>query len=352
MDYFVTKKHKYLTLDAIRGIAATFVLSIHFGVLFGGLHFPHAYLAVDMFFVMSGFVISAAYDADIKSGKLTIADFLRIRAVRLYPLYFLALVISIYANLHNAIEHPDSTFSWMSFFIKVLCGILLIPSPLPGWGYLLFPLNSPSWSIFFEVVANGVYAKFRRYQTNKMLLGVMFGAGAILILFVFIQHSMSFVFSWRNGVGGIPRVIYSFAAGLMVYRIRNNLPFKTACNSLLSLLVLAVAAVSLALPVERYSEWYDLAVVLFIFPALVLLASYIEPSSGLGKIYAVLGLTSYAIYILQVPLISAFPIIYKLPGFLAGFLLFVVAFVIDLYYDQPVRRWMRKRWLMVSLKTA
>jgi len=79
----IIQKHKYLTLDAIRGVAAIFVFIQHAPFLFGGLKFEHAYLAVDIFFVMSGFVIALAYTESMASRKLSKIDFIKIRAIRL-----------------------------------------------------------------------------------------------------------------------------------------------------------------------------------------------------------------------------------------------------------------------------
>lgn len=344
------EKHKYLTLDAIRGVAAIFVMSIHIGAIFGGIQFPHAYLAVDLFFVMSGFVISTAYDKNLESGTLTATNFLKIRAARLYPLYILALIISIFGQLHNFTNHT-STFDWLDFTVAAIFGIFLLPSPLPGWGFVLFPLNSPSWSIFFEIIANAIYAKYRLYLTSSALKYVMLGSAVLLVIFVFVQHNMSFGFSWRNGIGGFARVIYSFSAGLMIYKIRINLKFNRQFNNIFSMFAISMVFMLLGLPIEQYTEFYDLIVVLFVFPILVLCATFVEPSrnGSLEKTYGFMGLTSYAIYILQVPIISAFPTIYEIPGYIAVAILFALSYVIDLYYDQPVRRWITRKFLNTKM---
>ncbi len=344
-------KHKFVTLDAIRGVAAIFVVFRHLGDFAGGVQFPHSYLAVDLFFVMSGFVLSAAYDKDLVSRKLSTTNFLKIRAIRLYPLYFLALVISIIGTTFSLVQHPGS-LNWLDLLIEVLLGLLLIPSPVPGTS--LYPLNGPAWSIFFEVIANGLYAKYRSYLTNKIVLTVLGVSGAVLAAVVYLKNSLDYGFIWSNAFGGLTRVLYSFAAGLLVYRIRINLQFKTQFNNLYTLLVLSVVVMLLGIPFTLYSGFYDLIVVLVVFPILVLAASFVEPAPNakLEKIFAAMGLTSYAMYILQSPFLWVYTVCFSKfehPSILLGFVavvgLFVFSLLLDLYFDQPMRRWLRRKYL-------
>lgn len=345
------QKHKYLTLDGIRGVAAFFVLMLHMAQLTGDRYFPRAYLAVDLFFVMSGFVISAAYDMQLRSRKLMVYQFLKIRIIRLYPLYFLALLMSIILTVYYL--SYEGSFEIAAFCIAIIFGLLLMPSPTFGSG--IFPLNPPSWSIFFEVFANMLYAAFRPNLTSKFLVVVMVISGLSLILMSSIwSHSMNFGWGWANIIGGFPRVLYSFAAGLMVHRIRENLAFKMRFNSLIALLILSIVALLLGLPITRHTGMYDLVVVLVVFPILVLFASYVdpEPNTKLEKLFALMGLTSYAIYILQ----SQFLWIYSevllkqrnssLLTIIASVVaLYILAWLIDLFYDQPIRKMLRRKLL-------
>lgn len=350
------QKHKYLTLDAIRGVAAIFVVILHIGESGGIIYFPRSYLAVDLFFVLSGFVISVAYDDNLASSKLSVSDFLKIRTIRLYPLYFLALVISILGHFYVAMH--DATTNWTDFIIEVLLGFILIPSPVPGNN--LFPLNSPSWSIFFEMIVNGLYAKFRSFLSNQTVALVMC-VSAILLLAIseLLSHSLNFGWGWGNGFGGLVRAIYSFAAGILIFRHRKKVPLKNQFNSLMTLPILLIIGLLLGAQDTQRIVLYDLIVVLLVFPTLVLFASYVEPTRNgiLGKVYAVLGLTSYAIYILQTPFIGIYHnIILKhghwfiLHGLIAILLLFTFSLLLDMYYDQPVRRWLRKKYLAVPTR--
>jgi peptidoglycan/LPS O-acetylase OafA/YrhL len=120
----------------------------------------------------------------------------------------------------------------------------------------------------------------------------------------------------------------------------------------MALLVLSLVALLLGMPATEYTGLYELVVVLVIFPVLVLAASFVEPvpDAKLEKTFAIMGLTSYAIYILQASFIWAYSAVFRkyehttiLPGVIAIIALFALSFLLDLYYDQPVRRWMRKK---------
>lgn len=75
-------KVKFASLDAIRGIAAIFVVTRHTGEYFGGYPFFNSFLAVDIFFLLSGFVIAHAYGKKLLSNTISNTDFFKIRLIR------------------------------------------------------------------------------------------------------------------------------------------------------------------------------------------------------------------------------------------------------------------------------
>jgi peptidoglycan/LPS O-acetylase OafA/YrhL len=84
--------HQFATLDGLRGVAAIAVTSLHFRFELGKFLLPHSYLAVDFFFVLSGFVLAYAYEDRLSEGMKPI-QFLRLRVIRLYPLYLIGTLI-------------------------------------------------------------------------------------------------------------------------------------------------------------------------------------------------------------------------------------------------------------------
>src|ERR1700754_1815377 len=77
--------HRYHTLDAMRGVAALSVLLYHWRPQLPWILFGSGYLAVDLFFLLSGFIIAHAYDEKLAKG-LGFLDFLALRLMRLCPM--------------------------------------------------------------------------------------------------------------------------------------------------------------------------------------------------------------------------------------------------------------------------
>jgi len=138
----VAKQHKFAALDALRGVAAACVMLWHIQWTFGGPQdFGHAQLAVDLFFILSGFVISHSYAARLKSGAMTFGDYVIRRIVRLYPLIALGTAIGL---AHALAYGPQSK---LHALILLPLGLAAIPVPSAS----LMPLDPPSWSLFFEM---------------------------------------------------------------------------------------------------------------------------------------------------------------------------------------------------------
>ncbi|TXN04312.1 acyltransferase family protein [Methylobacterium sp. WL103] len=148
--------HTFALLDGLRGVAAILVVVRHAPNLFGlqpGAVETH--LAVDLFFVLSGFVLAHAYAARVRDG-LPARAFLRIRVIRLYPLYALGLALTVAVALLSFAVGQGPGFSPSAMALSTLCSALMLPTP-PAVSTLpaaIFPLNFPSWSIFFELIAN------------------------------------------------------------------------------------------------------------------------------------------------------------------------------------------------------
>ena len=87
----MSKDRAFITLDALRGVAAFPVVYLHAQRMFGPQLFPHAHLAVDFFFLLSGFVMAYVYQDRLDQGW-TVMGFMRVRILRLYPLYLVGIV--------------------------------------------------------------------------------------------------------------------------------------------------------------------------------------------------------------------------------------------------------------------
>ena len=134
----------------------------------------HGYVAVDVFFVLSGVVICNAYEGKLNS-ILSVANFIRIRLIRLYPLYILGTAISAVTIMLGF--GPEKAAHDLILLIGL--SALFLPNPVVGSPKPhMFPLNFPAWSLFYELVINIFYACVLRFLTNRMLLAIMLFSGA------------------------------------------------------------------------------------------------------------------------------------------------------------------------------
>ena len=178
---FSDSKPHYALLDGLRGVAAMLVVWYH---VFEGFQFAgnkpvidfinHGYLAVDFFFMLSGFVIGYAYD-DRWGKSLTMSGFFRRRLIRLHPMVMLGALIGTVSFLLTGMERWDGTHSTLLLtLIALVCSWLMIPA-LPGMqrdvrgNGEMFPLNGPCWSLFFEYIGNILYAIIIRRLSTRAL---------------------------------------------------------------------------------------------------------------------------------------------------------------------------------------
>ncbi|MDE6651814.1 MAG: acyltransferase, partial [Paramuribaculum sp.] len=128
-------KPRYELLDGLRGVAALMVILYHFGEAFAtspvDQQINHGYLAVDFFFVLSGFVLGYAYDDRWKKG-MTAANFMLRRVIRLQPMVLIAVIFGVIAFIIQGCEKWDGTsVSSTAIILSIILGFFMIPS-LPG----------------------------------------------------------------------------------------------------------------------------------------------------------------------------------------------------------------------------
>ena len=203
----ITKGHRrILALDGLRGIAALSIYIYHVDVVrHRGGPFSHGYLAVDFFFLLSGFVIGEAYELRMASGLPTL-DYMRLRLIRLYPMIAmgaaLGLIIGFFRFHFNI---------WLSFVAQ----LAFIPFVV---GIEAYPLNGVQWSLLFELIANCVHAIARRFLSTRNLAGFVILAAPGLAATDIHYGNLNVGFTPENFWGGFARVGFSFGAGLLIYR--------------------------------------------------------------------------------------------------------------------------------------
>lgn len=342
-------KVNYQNFDGIRGLAAIVVLMFHTAVK-ARRHelIPVGYLAVDLFFVLSGFVIAQAYGAKLHEG-LSLRAFLTIRGRRLYPLFFLGQILGFSVFAMAALTGvPGYTFG--PLWIALAFGLLVIPAPVRGIGSAppMLALNNPGWSLFFEIAINIAYALALPWLSRKVLW-MLLGVGAVALLVGALHWgSLGIGPTIKTFPGGGARVLFSFTAGILLYEYR---PKRMIVSNGISLGLLLATALLLIFGVRTW--WHDMAVVCVALPLLVYLAARYQSHGILARLSAWLGRVSYAIYILHLPMLYLVTI-FVLPNvsdaravsaiwFATMVAIIVAAHLIDRFYDVPIRNALARR---------
>ena len=340
---------KFATLDAMRGIAAILVMIRHTPNFWGSLDVKanHSYLAVDLFFILSGFVISHAYGEKLSQGRMSARRFLLVRWIRLYPLYALAAIVSFGVAAVRLPSGGATGNSLWDLFLALLLTLLFLPSKLPP-DQSLFPLNFSFWSLFYEMLWNIVYAMVRRWLSTPLLAGMLCVSALGLSAISVYNGSMDMGFSWgnRSFVGGSLRSFFGIFLGIFLHRLyeRRILHRFVGRRAGVPLLVMTAVLLFPALGVADLA--FDLLTVALVFPICVYAGACASINSRSSRVFAVLGFLSYPVYCLHAP---ASDIVETLLGpsqtphsILVGIsfsvLLAIVCLAVDRHYERPVRK--------------
>jgi peptidoglycan/LPS O-acetylase OafA/YrhL len=342
-----TRRH-FEILDGLRGVAALAVVTFHFMEWVytnpGNNFIGHGFLAVDFFFCLSGFVIGYAYDDRI--AKMGVIEFFKSRFIRLHPLVIAGSVLGLLAFLFDPFGGHPELYSTGKIMLTFLCSLLLIPLPvIADRSFNLFSFNAPSWSLFWEYVANIVYA-FMLYKIRRryLLLLTILSAGAICLVAYRVGNLLG---GWSGPTfwDGGARISYSFLAGLLIYRsnwiIKNRLGFV----GLAILLFLAFI-----MPSSKWNWLCEPFVVLFYFPLLIALGAGATLTPGLKKVCVFSGKISYPLYMTHYAVLWMFGNYYTnhKPGtmqlafiIIGGVILLVgAAYLVMVVYDIPIRKYL------------
>lgn len=344
----------FLTLDFLRGVAALAVTFFHLSYLGGGRWFGSVYLAVDFFFVLSGFVIANAYEQSLRYRN-TMRRFLVTRAIRLYPVIFLGLAIEAARRIFAVlVMHGEPLTD--EFYLAFVANAFVIPIPvdIQLHNTAVFPLNFPLWSLFFEGLANLAYAAcLARMRTRYLLLIVALTAAAMIVWHGFIvsDHTIDGGSEHNDFYAGFPRVLFGFCIGVLLYRWRQAGRFPKTSAGPLALSLVLIAAV--APPTYFWGLAGDLAIVGIVFPIIVVLGINHRPKGVAARASEMLGGLSYPLYVLHMPmalaclrLISALSLHPENPG--GAFVIAIVALMIVgagialVIYDKPIRAWLSR----------
>ncbi len=330
------------TLDGLRGVAAIAVLSLHIlqTLKYSPELLPHAHLAVDFFFLLSGFVIARAYE-DRLASSLTLRRFFVIRVIRLYPLVLAGVLLGAASLFIHALMKGD--YSLSGVLMAVLSGLVLAPTTvLTPRNPLLFPVDPPAWSLFFELVINVVYAVCLPLLKTRRLLIVCLLCLAALGWTALENHGLDIGFTPETFWYGFIRVSFPFLMGVLLYRW----PARLQLSELSTLLVAVLLVCVLLFPLWKDSWLFEFAAVAICFPVLVLLGAACRNRRRVDGICLWLGQLSYPLYIIHNPLLRVTDNFFKimrieLPPLAAAGVCVVLAITISFgflkLWDEPVR---------------
>lgn len=344
-------KPHYPILDGLRGTAAILVVIFH---LFEA-YYPvpanhpmhHGYLAVDFFYLLSGFVVGYAYD-DRWGKNMSLLDFLKIRLIRLHPLVILGAVIGAICFWLDPYTNGFQAVGLFKLLLVMVLSFTLLPTPdVRGWGET-HSLDGPAWSLFQEYIANVIYGLFGRAMSRLILTGIVVVSGIVLAIVAEWHGDLGTGWGYSTFWIAVVRMCYPFFAGLLLFRMGKliKIPMAyTVCSLLLVFLFF--------LPTFQHNGLYEAACIIFAFPVIVAAGAGGEISGRWAKLCAFSGAISYPLYITHYPFIYIYtawiaenkpnpqqivPVACALFVFLIG-----LAYVSLKVYDEPVRNWLKKK---------
>lgn len=326
----------------MRGLAALGVVAFHIDTPSFST-FPHAGLAVDVFFAMSGFVLYRAYADRITNGY-TVRNFLEARFVRLYPLYFLGVILGSFREFGRILINSDAAMSSVDFIITFPLHLLALPSPVHRE---LFALNIPAWSLFFEVCAN-ILLVIWLVRAGKRQMGAVLIVSAAIITAAALKHgTTSLGWVWLELAPGAARTAFGFGVGIVCAK------WVEVRNRPTNLFIVPLALLAVAMIIQTSPETkpvYEILLTIIGVPVLLWLGVQAETPERWRPAANLLGDLSYPLYMIHFPLFSVARNVWIKTGFGPApfYFLFIggmipIALVLVHFYDNPTRKWIAQR---------
>ena len=385
-NVYLASKPRYEILDGLRGVAAMLVVAYHlFETYFEGSPdqpINHGYLAVDFFFVLSGFVIGYAYDD--RWGKTTTWGFFKRRLIRLHPMVIFGTLfgaLMFYFGSCSTFPLINETPWWMTVVVMLWC-FTMIPLPsgmdIRGWGETN-PLNGPAWSLQWEYLANILYALFVR-RFSKLVLGICVAIFAVFTIILCLNIDIFGVLAERNYAAytiiggwsttpdqlqiGFTRLLYPFFCGLLISRMGKLIKMRGGFWWCSLFIVILLGMPWLGLGTEGEARWtnglYEAFCIIVCFPIIVAIGAGSSVKGGKSEaINKFLGDISYPIYITHYPLIymqmswveSHKDAPLGMHIFVAVSIFFLaigLAYAALKLYDLPIREWLKGKLFKTS----
>jgi len=360
IDRTSSGKEHFEVLDGLRGSAAFLIVIFHLFNYSFGFQGPwalvkHAYLAVDFFFALSGFVVAYAYDD--RWMRMSTLQFFRIRLIRLHPLVLVGATLGLLGYLLDPFSKAMNRGPLSMVLLAYLTSLFLLPSPpIAGRHNESQALNGPAWSLMQEYLGNIAYALILRRLRTVTLWVVFAICGIVLIWVANSKGSLDGGWDYPNIWMAPLRLTVSFVLGLSLYRIHDRVRMPK-----IGLLFLSIVLV-VCFQMPKFSkagalDWnglYDVACVLFLFPLIILCGAHSNAGTGMIRLCKFSGRLSYPLYITHIAFV------YVLAGYAwtrhpgTAAIIFWIFIVLPLaiavawfflrFFDEPVRAWLTHRY--------
>ena len=292
----------YETMNGLRGVAALAVMVFHTFSFFWPATAASGYLAVDFFFALSGFVVAGAYEKKLVAGTLTPRSFALKRLIRFYPLYLAGLLLGTGQAVAENLVHHSGALSLGSIGLAFAWSVVFMPAIGASVLYIT-PLNGPAWSLLFEYWVNLAWAPVARRASTGLYAAILLLAGLGFVAGAVIKGDAGLGMTWATIPGGVARTVFSFTAGVMIFRHRRGAHGRQTVGSVA--LLGALLALMFVDPSSEMRLLYDLIFALVLSPLAVFLASTMEPPPAFRQLFALLGDLSFPLYAIHLPLIAA-----------------------------------------------
>jgi peptidoglycan/LPS O-acetylase OafA/YrhL len=287
----------YANLEALRGIAALLVVLHHLSLNPGSVlaWFPllgQGWLFVDLFFVLSGYVIASVH-AECEPSAIAARGFLIRRIFRLYPLHLATLLVAVFLDFHAGTAQLPGYGAMVAMNLTMTQAWGVVPGSV---------LNGPSWSISTEWAAYLLFAWICLVIPQPRRRIQFLGAIGLLCLGALV--------AWRGAslegdlIMRVPRCLMSFALGAAIWswcRHARPLAPRIACG-----LQLAVGGAMFALLAVADGRPH-LTLLMPLLSGAMIVAMVCDPGSAARRMLERpvpqwLGRHSYSLYLLHMPL--------------------------------------------------
>ena len=377
---YLSSKPRLEILDGLRGVAAVIVVLFHIFEIYSGgptgQIINHGYLAVDFFYLLSGFVIGYAYDN--RWDKMSYWDFYKRRLIRLHPMVIAGTFFGVcYYFLSETYFFPNiKNINPLLFLVAVLFSFLNIPTP-PSIDIRGFretnSLNGASWTLNYEYLINILYSLIIRNLNVYFIAILTFISGFFTITLTLNLDIFGILVNREERkytvIGGweitpcevyiaFVRLFYPFFCGYLISRLK--ISFKIPFSFIICSIVLAM---SLCIPRIGGDDWiinglYETIIILLIFPLIIIIgAREVENNFIISKICKILGEFSYPLYITHNPVVYcnyAWTYYHQNDSMFNRISVSVGIFLIAIFntyatiklYDEPIRKWLTNKYLI------